>query len=95
MSVKSTRNLEISLSDEEYEQLYLKSYQAGLLPGELMEMFVRSLIDKDTQFEGAVRIGQWFSQLTKAQAIPELFHQYLAKQGKLRSEEHTSELQSP
>ena len=83
MSVKSTRNLEISLSDEEYEQLYLKSYQAGLLPGELMEMFVRSLIDKDTQFEGAVRIGQWFSQLTKAQAIPELFHQYLAKQGKL------------
>lgn len=83
MAVKTTRTLEISLSDEEYEKLYLKSLQGALSPGRLTELFIRSLLDEGAKLEGSEQIRQWFSQISKSQAMPELFHQYLARQGKL------------
>lgn len=83
MAVKTTRTLEISLSDEEYENLYLKSLQGALSPDRLTELLIRSLLDEDAKLEGSEQIKQWFSQISKSQAMPELFHQYLARQGKL------------
>ena len=83
MAVKTTRTLEISLTDEEYEKLYLKSFQGALSPDKLTELFIRSLLDEGVKFEGSEQIKQWFSQVSKSQAMPELFHQYLARQGKL------------
>ena len=83
MAVKTTRTLEISLSDEEYEKLYLKSLQGALSPDRLTELFIRSLLDEGAKLEGSEQIRQWFSQISKSQAMPELFHQYLARQGKL------------
>ena len=83
MAVKTTRTLEISLSDEEYEKLYMKSFQGALSPDRLTELFIRSLLDEGAKLEGSEQIRQWFSQISKSQAMPELFHQYLARQGKL------------
>ena len=83
MAIKTARTFEISLSDEEYERLYLKSYQAALSPEELIGAFARSLIGEDSRFEESGQIEQWFSQFSKPQIMPELFHQYLARQGRL------------
>lgn len=83
MAVKTTRTLEISLSDEEYENLYLKSLQGALSPDRLTELLIRSLLDEDAKLEGSEQIKQWFSQFSESQAMPELFYQYLARQGKL------------
>lgn len=82
MGIKRDRTIQLRLTDEEYEALHLKAYQAAMPPEMLLELFAMDLVaDSDSK----TYAEKWLSQSTSLKGGHDLFHQYLAKKGQLIS----------